>query len=540
MYKHLARRTGALLAVTALGAAGLVAAPGVAAAAPAPGADPAPSGAAAAWLAGQLEDGLLTYTAGDFESTDYGLSIDTALALADVGGQDAAVTAVRDAVAAGLGGYISGEAFGDAGSTYAGSAAKALVLATATGGDPESFGGTDLVARVESVTDDTTGRIADISAYGDYANTLGQSFAARGLAAADSQEAAAATELLLEQQCEAGFFRQALPAVDATGAVLTCDGATGAEPSVDATATAVLNLLPQGDDQEVAAAIERAAAWLVSVQAADGAFGADDQIETPNANSTGLAGWALGLVGEAGPAAKAAAWLRSHELTNVGSCTPFRAADLGAVAYDDAALAAARKDGVTTGTEGQFLRATAQALPALQWAPAGSGDASVLAAPDYVKAGSVVRPGVIGAAPGEWLCASLGGRSASVPADAAGEAVLAVRLPKGAGTRTVTVRDADGVVGTARYRALGATKLRVQTTKAKVRRGAKQVVKVRGLAAGEPVRIIVGGRRVADGQAGAQGRYTGRFKATGSGRTVVVVKGQFGNRTGRAAYRVVR
>lgn len=535
----LARRTGALLAVTALGAAGLVAAPGAASAAPVPGADPAPASASASWLAGQLEDGLLTYQAGEFQSTDYGLSIDTALALQEVGGEDAAVTAVRDAVAAGLAGYISGEAFGDAGSTYAGAAGKALALATATGGDPESFGGVDLVTRVESVTDDTTGRTADVSTYGDYANTLGQSFAARGLAAAGSPEAATATDFLLDQQCEAGFFRQAFSAPDA--ADQTCDGAADAEPSVDATATAVVNLLARDDADQaaIAAAVDRATTWLASVQRADGAFGADDQIETPNANSTGLAGWALGLAGRATDAAEAAAWLRAHQLTNVGTCTPFRPADLGAVAYDDGAVTAARKDGITAATEGQYLRATAQALPALQWAPA-AGEANVLAAPGYVKAGSRVSPGVTGAAPGEWLCASVAGATASVPADVAGEAVLRVRLPKAAGTRTVTVSDADGVVGTARYRALGATKLTVRAKKSAVRRGVNQVVEVRGLAPAEPVRLVVGGRRVDTGQANAKGRFTGRFKATGNGRTKVVVKGQFGNRRGTAAYRVTR
>ncbi|MDN4160511.1 hypothetical protein [Nocardioides abyssi] len=541
MHQHLARRTGALLAVTALGAAGLVASPGAATAAPVPGADPAPTTAAAGWLAGQLEGGLLTYTSGGFETTDVGLSIDTALALREVGGQDAAVTAVRDAVAAGLDGYISGDAFGDPGSTYSGAAGKALVLATATGGDPEAFGGTDLVARVESVTDDATGRTADVSQYGDYANTLGQSFAARGLAAAGSPEAAAATDFLLDQQCEAGFFRQAFS--DADAADQTCDGTDGAVPSVDATATAVLNLLARDDaaDEAIADAVDRAAAWLASAQRPGGAFGADDQIETPNANSTGLAGWALGLAGNAEPAERAAAWLRAHQLTNVGACTPFRAADVGAVAYDDGALAGARKDGVTTGTEGQYLRATAQALPALQWAPdRGMYGVVEIDRTRTVRAGKKVRVQFLDFGPGSKVCIALGKQRRLSDVGFTGLASVDLTMPRGTAKRTVTATAEDGSTLRRTYQVLDATRLKVTAKKQRVARGAVQVVKVRGLTAREPVRVLVAGRTVDTGQANAKGRFTARFKAAGSGRTTVAVQGRFGNRKGTATYRVTR
>ena len=71
---------------------------------------------------------------------------------AELGTGNTAVAAqVRDAVAAHINDYITGEGFGDPGSTYAGPTAKALAYAQASGGTPTSFGGVNLVTRLESV-----------------------------------------------------------------------------------------------------------------------------------------------------------------------------------------------------------------------------------------------------------------------------------------------------------------------------------------------------------------------------------------------------
>ena len=88
------------------------------------------------WLAGQLDGGLIiTHTEmGDFDN--YGVSIDTAFALKRVGGHGTDVQQIRTALEQHVGDYISGDSFGDPGSTYAGATAKALVLAQSTGADP--------------------------------------------------------------------------------------------------------------------------------------------------------------------------------------------------------------------------------------------------------------------------------------------------------------------------------------------------------------------------------------------------------------------
>src|SRR5690349_4644527 len=134
-------------------------------------ADPSPAyGSANTWLAGELTNGLFHFVIDqdpdpDIEYDDYGLSIDAGFA--ELGtGNTAVATQVRDAVATHINDYITGEAFGDAGSTYAGPTAKALAYAQATGGTPTSFGGVNLVTRLESVVG-AGGRLADVSTFGD-------------------------------------------------------------------------------------------------------------------------------------------------------------------------------------------------------------------------------------------------------------------------------------------------------------------------------------------------------------------------------------
>ncbi len=219
----------------------------------------------------------------------------------------------------------------------------------------------------------------------DYASVIGQSCAVRALDGGGSALTDSATDFLLAQQCEDGFFRQQFSAADA--ADQTCDGSDGA-PDVDATSHAIHALAPQLDDTDVAAHIADAVAWLESTQKANGGFGADASLPGVNANSTGLAGHALALAGETDAAEDAAAWLRGHQATNVANCVYYAETDLGAIAYDDAARAAVQGSDIDATTVDQFRRGTAQALPALQWAQAGAGEPHALFAAEYVKAGA--------------------------------------------------------------------------------------------------------------------------------------------------------
>ena len=66
--------------------------------------------------------------------------------------------------------------------------------------------------------------------------------------------AESATEFLIAQQCDEGFFLQDFAAIDA--ADQDCDADPNAAPSTDVTALAVLALLPQDDDTDVEEVID--------------------------------------------------------------------------------------------------------------------------------------------------------------------------------------------------------------------------------------------------------------------------------------------
>lgn len=322
------------------------------------------------WLNRQLTGGLVHNDQYDFD--DYGLTADVAIALQTIGGRPDTVIQVRDALAQHVDSWTTGVDFGSD-DVYAGSVAKAVVLAEATGGDPRSFGGVDLVQRLgQRVSNDspTVGRIEDKSAT-DYANAIGQSFAARGLAVAGSGKADEAIRFLLKQQCSGGWFR--LNFAGKAKADQSCDAgkrATTSAPDTDVTALAVINLraVPH-KSATVKAAIKDAVAWLKHHQKDNGSFGGGPATEASNANSTGLAAWALGGSGACGAASKAAAWVKKRQVP--GGLSGGLKGESGAIAYDQAAYDAAAQDGITTETQDQWRRATSQAAPGLGYLTCG-------------------------------------------------------------------------------------------------------------------------------------------------------------------------
>lgn len=541
------RRAVGLLAVPALALGTVVALPTTPAYA---ATDPAPGAAGAAWLAGQFTDGLLP---SPFGGNDYGLTIDAATSLVRVGQQPATVTAARDAIASNLEAYAGDYTYtspdpfpSGPDATFAGhssnGAAKAAVFATTVGADPTSFGGVDLVARIESFVADSgpyLGRLSDEPTKNgapdpanDYANVLGQSFAVNALDTAGSTETEEATNVLLAQQCAAGYFTLYFAPLGQG-----CDDGA-ASPSVDATAIALTALAGQADDTDIQAAIANAVQWLTNNQAGNGSFTDGTAGGTANANSTGLAGYALGISGAPDAAADAAAWVRAHQLANVANCVYYSASDTGAIAFDDAARAGART-GPISDTLDQFRRATAQALPALSFATAATEPHALFAA-EYVKAGGTKPVGVVGAAPGEALCAMLGEQSVLGYADVDGDARLPVLIPAKTATSKVRVANAGGVIGTVSINALGAKKLPF-TLKGQVPAGAKQRVEVSGLAPGEIVSVIYKSKRVATRQAGVKGLVTVRFPVGNQvGQRTVTVRGQFANRTNSKTFTVTR
>jgi hypothetical protein len=528
---HTTLRRVAAVAAPALVLSGLslVAAPSAVAAPPY---DPAPVAAGASWLTGQLNAGsLLSIRSGGVDFDDYGLSIDAGFAELSTG-NTAVATQIREAVAVHINDYITGEAFGDAGSTYAGPTAKALVYAQASGGTPTSFGGVNLVTRLETVTG-ASGRIADVSTFGDFANTIGQSFAARGLTTAGSAESVAATTFLLNQQCPAGFFRLAI------GDAQCADNNS---PDTDVTALAVLNLRSQVGSPAVDTALAKAVAWLQANQKADGSFGGGGPTAATNANSTGLAGWALGDSGATADAEQAAVWLRQHQLARAGGCTNYAAADRGAVSYDDAARTAAASTPLTVSTRDLYVRATAQAVPALRWAPLGPSTVADVKQPAgrFTHAGSAVTISATSANPGDAICISLRGGApvASLLADASGAAATTVTLPAGDDTRTYNVIDSSGQVATYVYNVLDKAKLKVKAPKS-VKRGKVLVIKISGLAQHEAFKVLIDGKKAKKGTATGK-KITLRLKSGQVGKHKITVVGAFADRTGKVRYRITR
>lgn len=532
------RRVLGLTAVPALALSTLAALPSAPANAAEP--DPLPLAAGTAWLKGQLTDGLIfNPNFGGFN--DYGLSVDVGLALDEVGGETATIDAISTALAGEIAGYVGDGAV----ESYAGSLAKAAVFAQTAGDDPESFGGVDLIDRLEQRVSDagaTLGRIQDLSAFGDFANTFGQTFAARALDEAGSSEAEAATEYLIAQQCDAGFFRQDFAAVDA--ADQDCDADPAAAPSTDVTALAVLALLPQADDTDVQTVIDAATAWLISEQDANGSFGSGSDIPTPNTNSTGLAGWALGDAGETAAAERAAAYVRAFQVDESAPCSTALGGSEGAIAYDGAALTAGREDGITLELEDQWRRASAQALPALRWAPSGQIDPGFIVEPflRFFQPGDRVGVRAQLQTPGDTVCFYLGqGLRVLAPVRTDGSASITTKLPEGTATRryTFSTDEVEGAnAGT--YKVLDAVKLRLELKRV-VARGGKQVVKIRRLVEGERFRVIFRGEKVDSGLANAKGRAVARF-AVGKtlGPVKVLVRGQFKDRRGAKAFTVTR
>lgn len=539
------RRLCALVAVATLAFTGLTVAGSPAQAAVTP--DPRPLSIGATWLEGQLTNGLLHYPDTGFGAyDDYGLSIDVGLSLAAIGGHDTAVTAVRNAIATAVGGghYIAGDEFGDAGSTYAGAVAKSAVFAKVSGGNPASFGGVNLITRLEAQVSSTApnaGRISDTSSFGDFANTIGEAFAARALTDAGSAKAPSVTTFLLDQQCAAGFFRLSFSATAA--ADQSCDAAGGA-PDTDVTALASLQLAAiASPTQAVTDALAAAKSWLHGAQHADGSFGGGASTEAPNTDSTGLAGWALGELGDTAAAAKAATWVRAHQADEPTACpSQLSGPPTGALGYDDAAVAAGRTDGITTAVLDQWRRATAPALPVLQWAPPATAQFDVSGPTDFVQAGAAVPFQVTGAAPGSTVCVSGVGAPRSLVAPASGAFPVVVTMPDGTANRTIVASVGKGDSAGFVARVLGATTLSVTPARTKVHRGKRVRVVVTGLVPAEHVTIRLRGVVVRSGNADPDGRLVKRFRVGHKlGKARIVAQGEFPSiRHGRVVVRVVR
>jgi hypothetical protein len=391
----------------------------------------------ATWLNGRLGDGLLHAAydggSGPVSYVDYGGTVEAAYAL-DAVGRTRLLPTITDALAGSVDSYITGADFGSPDDTYAGPTGKLLAFVSDFGGDadPSAFGGKDLVALMESMTTDSgddAGRIVDDSAF-DYGNVYGQIWAARGLLGAGSAEGAAAVDFLLTQQCADGYFLS-----------FFSDSCDTAAPGPDAAAFAVILLREYADTHpELAAALDLATDWLVDWQADRGSLADDNGVA--NANSTGLGGWVFGLEGREVAARKAAIWLRA--LQSPGrTCDRALHPEKGAIAYNRAAYADGKDDGIPALAASQWQTVAVQALPALAHAPAAHVDLA-LNVPDRVDAGGYARVRVHGLAPGERACVGINYRLKTVIGVRGDDAVVVrIPVPKRTGERDVRLLTAN-------------------------------------------------------------------------------------------------
>ena len=260
-----------------------------------------PLSRASAYVITALTDG--SHVVGPY-GPDLDQSTDVALGLAATADHRAPLAAVVTYLEQNAAKYVHGDpALGErADANYSGATAKLALLAQVTGNDPTSFGGLDLVGELlalQVTTGPQTGRFADDSAFGDFANPLGQAFGVLALERATTTGAPApAVDYLVAAQCADGGFPEVF-------------GAKTCTSSPSATGLALQALVAADADCPAT----RAQAWLRSHQGGDGSFQALATEAAPvisaNVNSTAYA--ALGLSATLQATTTALAYLTSTQ-----------------------------------------------------------------------------------------------------------------------------------------------------------------------------------------------------------------------------------
>jgi len=453
---HLIRTTGVALSAVALSTGALVApsasadpSPALRAAQAVGSTDSTPSAIAAEWMAGELTNGLIVTKQG----TDFGLTLDTGMALSTVASQGPAVTAINTAIEPRIAEYV-GDGTKE---SYAGPLAKAAAFARTAKKNPTSYGGINLITRLEERTANVpadpvaqpqaaaiAGRIFDKSEFGNYANVVGQSYAVRALTLANSAEAGAARDFLLKQQCTSGYFRLGFDKADVPSQSCA-EGVAGSEADPDATSLAVINLVESGDTSPaVTAALAKAGGWLAARQRGSGAIRGGTGTAQINTNSTSLGGYALGLLKNRDAALKAALWVRKNQPVDKYKCRTALTKDTGAVAYRKEKVTASKTTGIPADARDEWRRATSQAILGLQFAPASKDTLKIVSVRREARAGASVQFRVFGLAPSESACLQVKGDFVRVKGKKSGDKIVRkLTMPTGNQRRVGLVKTSD-------------------------------------------------------------------------------------------------
>jgi hypothetical protein len=376
----------------------------------------------------------------DPASPDWGLTLDAVLALRLGGrGAEQEATATTGAFATHVNDYITGEAFGDAGSFYAGPIGKALLTATVQGANVHTFGGVDLEALSRSRLQTSgmfTGRFSDTSTFGDYSNGFGQALNVLALSYTATGVPAIAATFLLAQQCPAGGFRLFYDAI--APAVSTPGCTSDAEADTDATSLAISALLTVAPTTVRITAVQKATTWLLAQQSAtSGGFKGTGPTAAPNANSTALAVRALRAVGQGAATTRGLTYLASLQLP-IGPAASTVVGDEGAIAQNKGALDDAIANGIDAAARDPWRRATTQAAMAISSADLGVPNGGIVTVP---AARLLDTRSNVAVAAGETVTLTVAAKG-GVPEDASA-VVLNVAAVDGADAGYITVYACD-------------------------------------------------------------------------------------------------
>jgi hypothetical protein len=346
-----------------LGHRGLVVVPPSAPGQPAPGENPK---LAAAWLGAQLKanGNVFAYNG----QTDWGLTIDAmfALAAAGVGGEQLAATAAK--LAASGPEYVGAP---NQTATKWAALAKTVLALQVAGFDPTNF---TYAGTQRNLVAELRGAMRADGTFGSGPAPFTHGFAVLALARTDGGVPPQAAAWLEAQACTD-------PTSPGYGG-FAWSGPCGS-PDADSTSMAVQALLAGGQaavsrsadpgaslsDFVDTAVLDAAAGFLVAHQHSNGGF--IDSWTGANANSTGLAAPALGLLDRAtaqtaysSALANAAGFTGANQVTCalVSASGALTEADLGAVAMNANALDEASEHGIDSLSVDQFRRSTAQGL----------------------------------------------------------------------------------------------------------------------------------------------------------------------------------
>lgn len=261
--------------------------------------------AASTWLAGLVgPDGSVDSPYSGLPSLTWTANV--ALSLATTGNEPEALRRALDHLAANVDGYIA-----EGTSDPAGRISWLILLVDATGGDPEAFGGHDLVADLQARYG-----VAEAGLYGvvdDYTPVTNQSLALLALTAAEATVPAAAVSWLVDQQCTSPFSAAGAwegYRAPSGGGLEACEESTSlnfTSADSNSTAFAVEALAALGQSDPIAPAL----AWLNAMQDGDGTSSAAGGFgqrpgDAADPNSTAVVIQALVAAGQ-DPAA--AGWL---------------------------------------------------------------------------------------------------------------------------------------------------------------------------------------------------------------------------------------